>query len=229
MAPSCAPQPNIVFVTVTPQADPSKKAQATITILGGTGISLSPITQTIAANQRFTLSASVSGLTDTTLNWSVKWHRWRGCDLWTDLCCWLQPVPGCHQQRRFTGGLSRPESNSLAKSIFDCGHQRESRSPLPRWLPLSTTFSFRSSPSAPLPPPSAEVCSCCTRLDESECHLADSGRRLRGWRMRQHRFRGNVHGSARNSHAQQSSSSRDQPSGHARVPSGSRRKRRRNI
>jgi hypothetical protein len=61
-----------VFVTVTPQADPGKRVQATITILGGTGISLSPITQTIAANQRFILSASVSGLADTTLNWSVN-------------------------------------------------------------------------------------------------------------------------------------------------------------
>jgi hypothetical protein len=72
IAPSCAPQPDTVFVTVTPLADASKKVQATITILGGTGISLSPITQTIAANQRFTLSASVSGLTSATLNWSVN-------------------------------------------------------------------------------------------------------------------------------------------------------------
>ena len=72
VAPSLAPQPDTVFITVTPQADPSKKVQATVTILGGTGISLSPITETIAANLRFALTASVSGLTNATLNWSVN-------------------------------------------------------------------------------------------------------------------------------------------------------------
>jgi hypothetical protein len=72
IAPSLSPQPETVFITVTPQADPSKKVQATVTILGGTGISLSPITETIAANLRFALTASVSGLTNTTLNWSIN-------------------------------------------------------------------------------------------------------------------------------------------------------------
>jgi hypothetical protein len=71
IAPSSVPQPNTVFVTVTLQADPSRKVQATITILGGTGVS-PPITQTTAANQGFTLSASVSGLTNAMLNWTVN-------------------------------------------------------------------------------------------------------------------------------------------------------------
>ena len=43
-----------------------------MTILGGTGISLSPITQTIAANQRFALIATVSGLNNTSVNWTVN-------------------------------------------------------------------------------------------------------------------------------------------------------------
>jgi len=72
VAPLLTPEPNSVFITVIPQADPSKKVQATITILGGTGIGLSPITQTIAANLRFTLTASVSGLTNATVNWGVN-------------------------------------------------------------------------------------------------------------------------------------------------------------
>ena len=55
-APSTAPNPNTVTVTVTPQADPSKKAQATIAIQPGVSVSVSPATDTLAANHRVTLA-----------------------------------------------------------------------------------------------------------------------------------------------------------------------------
>lgn len=71
-APSTPPNPDTVSVTVTPQADPTKKAQATIAIQAGINVSLSPATATLAANHRVTLTAQVLGTTNTAVNWSVN-------------------------------------------------------------------------------------------------------------------------------------------------------------
>ncbi len=71
-APSTAPTPNTVTVTVTPQADQTKKTQATIAIQPGINVSLSPATATVAANHRVTLSALVNGTSSTSVNWSVN-------------------------------------------------------------------------------------------------------------------------------------------------------------
>jgi hypothetical protein len=60
-----------VTVTVTPLADPSKRVQATIAmqIAGGT-VSVMPVTATLAANHRVTLTATAPGTTN--LNWNVN-------------------------------------------------------------------------------------------------------------------------------------------------------------
>jgi len=71
-APGTAPSPNTVTVTVTPQADPSKKAQATIAIQPGVSVSVSPATDTLAANHRTTLTVQVNGASNTTVNWNVN-------------------------------------------------------------------------------------------------------------------------------------------------------------
>ena len=71
-APFTAPQPDAVTVTVTPQADPTKKAQANITIVQGAGLSISPSTATLAGNHRITLTASLNGAANTGLAWSVN-------------------------------------------------------------------------------------------------------------------------------------------------------------
>ncbi len=71
-APSSAPQPNNVNVTVTPQADTSKKAQATIAIQPGVSVNVSPGTATRAANHRVTLTAQVNGTANTSVTWSVN-------------------------------------------------------------------------------------------------------------------------------------------------------------
>ena len=71
-APSAAPAPNTVTVTVTPQADPTKKAQATFAIQQGVVVSISPSTATLAANHRVTLTAQVSGSTNTGVTWNVN-------------------------------------------------------------------------------------------------------------------------------------------------------------
>ncbi len=71
-APVTVPQPDTVTVTVTPQADPTKKQQANITIAQGASISISPATATLAGNNRIALTASLSGATSNVLNWSVS-------------------------------------------------------------------------------------------------------------------------------------------------------------
>jgi len=50
-----------VTITATPQADPSKKAQATLSIVPGINVSVSPAAPALAANHRVTLTAQVNG------------------------------------------------------------------------------------------------------------------------------------------------------------------------
>jgi len=71
-APVTPPQPNTVTVTVTPQADPTKKQQANITIAQGASLSISPSIATLAGNHRITLAASLNGASSNILNWSVN-------------------------------------------------------------------------------------------------------------------------------------------------------------
>ncbi len=71
-APASPPAPNTVTVTVTPQADPSKKAQATMAIQQGVIVSVSPLTATLAANHRVTLTAQVNGTSNAGVIWSVN-------------------------------------------------------------------------------------------------------------------------------------------------------------
>jgi hypothetical protein len=71
-APVAAPSPNTVSVTVTPQADPTKRAQATLTIQPGVNVSASPSTATLAINHRVTITAQVNGTSNTGVTWSVN-------------------------------------------------------------------------------------------------------------------------------------------------------------
>jgi hypothetical protein len=71
-APMVAPNPNQVTITATPQADPSKKAQATVAIQAGVNVSLSPSTATRAVNHRVTLTVQVAGTSNTGVTWSVN-------------------------------------------------------------------------------------------------------------------------------------------------------------
>ncbi len=71
-APVTPPSPNTVTVTVTPQAYPSKKVQANVTIQPGVGVTLSPDTATLAANHRITLTAQVFGSANSAVSWMVN-------------------------------------------------------------------------------------------------------------------------------------------------------------
>jgi hypothetical protein len=71
-APVTPPNPTAITITVTPQADPSKKAQASVTIQPGVGVTLSPSTATLAGNHRVALTAQVFGSTNTAVTWTVN-------------------------------------------------------------------------------------------------------------------------------------------------------------
>jgi hypothetical protein len=71
-APVTPPSPDVVTIAVTPQADPSKKAQAAVTIQPGVGVSLSPSIATLAGLHRVTLTAQVFGNTNNAVTWSVN-------------------------------------------------------------------------------------------------------------------------------------------------------------
>jgi hypothetical protein len=71
-APVTPPQPDGVVVTVTPQADPSKQVQASITIQAGNSIGITPSSATLAANHHITLNAAQSGSSGTSFNWRVN-------------------------------------------------------------------------------------------------------------------------------------------------------------
>jgi len=71
-APVAPPNPNIVTISVTPQADPSKEAQATIAIQPGVGVALSPGTATLSATHRVTLTAQVFSSGNPAVTWTVN-------------------------------------------------------------------------------------------------------------------------------------------------------------
>jgi trimeric autotransporter adhesin len=67
-----APSPNSVTITVTAQADPSKRAQATLSVQQNGSVSLSPSTATLARNHRVTLTAQVIGVANAGVAWTVN-------------------------------------------------------------------------------------------------------------------------------------------------------------
>jgi hypothetical protein len=71
-APLAAPSPNSVTITATPQAAPTKRAQATLLIQTGVTVSLSPVSATLAVNHRATLTVSITGTSNTNVAWSVN-------------------------------------------------------------------------------------------------------------------------------------------------------------
>jgi hypothetical protein len=71
-APVSPPNPNTVTITVTPQADPTKRAQAAVTIQPGVGVTLAPGTATLAVNRRITLAAQVFGASNSAVTWTVN-------------------------------------------------------------------------------------------------------------------------------------------------------------
>ena len=71
-APTMAPQPDSVTITVIPQADPSKQVKANVTIEANGSIGISPASATVVANGRVTFTASQGDGSTGGFSWSVN-------------------------------------------------------------------------------------------------------------------------------------------------------------
>ncbi len=70
-APATAPSPNQVTVTATSVADTSKSGKALVTITGPVAVSISPASVQVTLSKTQQFSATVTGTTNTAVNWSV--------------------------------------------------------------------------------------------------------------------------------------------------------------
>jgi hypothetical protein len=71
-APSLAPLPPFLTVTATSVADPTKSGSASVTITQQVGITISPTSAQVVEGQTKQFSATVSGTSNTAVNWSVS-------------------------------------------------------------------------------------------------------------------------------------------------------------
>lgn len=71
-APSLPPSPATVQIMATPQADPTKAASVSVTILPVINVSVSPSAATVALGATQVFHATVTGAQDTTVTWDVN-------------------------------------------------------------------------------------------------------------------------------------------------------------
>ncbi len=71
-APANPPSPATVQIIATPQADPSKAATFTVSILPVIGVSISPSSATVALGAAQGFQATVTGAQDSTVTWDVN-------------------------------------------------------------------------------------------------------------------------------------------------------------
>ena len=124
-APPAAPQPDLVTVTVISLADPTKKAQANIVIQSGSGLGITPITATLSANHRITLTAS-GGASAGNLNWSVAGIPGGNASL--GQICVVDSNPcqnfsaGSAPQADFVAPGAIPSQNPISVSVASAGN-----------------------------------------------------------------------------------------------------------
>ena len=71
-APGTPPSPASITITVTPVADPLRKAQASVTIGSAVTVAVTPASATRATNHRIALNASVGGTANAAVTWNVN-------------------------------------------------------------------------------------------------------------------------------------------------------------
>jgi hypothetical protein len=71
-APIGAPVPNVVTITATPLADPSKAASTNITVVSTLNLSVAPTSTTVALGASASFTATVSGAGDNSVQWDVN-------------------------------------------------------------------------------------------------------------------------------------------------------------
>src|SRR5258706_6258906 len=126
MAPTTAPSPDTVTITVMPTADPSKRAQLTIQVQPGPNMNVSPVAATVAANRRVMLTAQVTGISNTNLNWFVNGIAGGNAAVWQ--LCAVGSKP-CNLLRagvrsKFIGLHSKLPGDRLGKDKYRSGYGR---------------------------------------------------------------------------------------------------------
>jgi len=116
VAPATAPTPNTVTITITPAADPTRKTQLTIQVQTGPSVGLSPVTVTVAANHRVTLTAQIAGTSNVNLNWFVNGIPGGKLDRRADLPGRTESLPNGHWCSGVAGGLRSTRRDSLTQS-----------------------------------------------------------------------------------------------------------------
>ncbi len=71
-APSIIDAPQVVIITATTQADPTKSASATINLVPVVGITMTPAIVTLAANKSQILTVAVTGTSNTGVTWTIS-------------------------------------------------------------------------------------------------------------------------------------------------------------
>ena len=71
-APSSINAPQTIIITATSQADPTKSASATVNLVPVVGVSINPPTVSLGVGQQQGFVASVTGSTNTAVNWTVS-------------------------------------------------------------------------------------------------------------------------------------------------------------
>ncbi len=72
VAPAFAPSPALVTITATAVADPSKLASLAISINPGVGVTVSPTAVTVALGDSINFTGTVTGATNTNVDWDVN-------------------------------------------------------------------------------------------------------------------------------------------------------------
>jgi Fe-S cluster assembly iron-binding protein IscA len=93
-APATVPNPAVVTVKVTSVADPTKFATATVTILPGLVVRVSPTTAQVRAGDQQQFTATVTGSTHTGVTWKVSGAGCSGAACGTITSTGLYTAPG---------------------------------------------------------------------------------------------------------------------------------------
>lgn len=102
-APATPPSPNTIVITATPAADPAKATAFTVTISAVGGITISPPSASVELGLSQPFSATVSGLSDTSVTWDVNGIVGGNATLGT-----ITPQAGNPSSALYTAPLSAP-------------------------------------------------------------------------------------------------------------------------
>jgi YVTN family beta-propeller protein len=115
-APSSIPPTNPFLVVATSCVQPNAFATATVTVLSGVRVQLTPVTATVGTKERFTFTATVTGTTDKSVTWSVNGNA--GGDATDGFICPnpLVPTPPACPPGTYVAPFPAPAGSVIVKA-----------------------------------------------------------------------------------------------------------------